>query len=630
MPVDLVFKPPALAGYPLGLVFGEDTAPEEVINTVEIAAQLPGLQSAAARVAIVRTAAIAVQLPGLAAAGQARYVSNTARPTVGQSRHPMQGGLDTLAGAQLRHQAGAPMPASRGPSRWEPGQRLGAPLRVAQPDLFLPAPVQRAVVFEGAVARFTLGAPSHQDAQRLRAATATGFEEASDVRQAASALHQDTLRRRSNARTRYQVAAPLLAARHQAGRLRAALPLDLARLTRYREAWPPRAGVYVPPPPGQGPGPESVSTDLVFHEPFAAHPAEYLFRRGGWAPPTQPVETVIVPVQRVYIVLNNVTARRIDGNVPLTILSASMELSRESWTWQFQASLPRTQFPLLEPASEGDPVEIEVTINGAPYRMIVEDIDRSRAFNKGTLSITCRGRAAMLDTPIAPVLQFANAGALTAAQLMADVLTFNGQPLGWSVNFNLTDWLVPANTLSLQGSYIQAINAIAQAAGGYVQPHATAQQLQILPAYPALPWEWADVTPDYELPAAVTVLEGMRVLAKPAYNRVFVVGAGGIGQVSRAGTAGNLEAPMVTDPLASHVDARRQRGRAILGDTGRQLHIRLKVPVLEATGIIQPGKFVRYVDGADTYMGIARAVSVEISRAQSLNVWQTLTVETHL
>lgn len=89
---------------------------------------------------------------------------------------------------------------------------------------------------------------------------------------------------------------------------------------------------------------------------------------------------------------------------------------------------------------------------------------------------------------------------------------------------------------------MDAINDIAQAAGGYVQPHPTAEVLCILPRYPAAPWAWGGVTPDIELPAEAASVETTEWIDKPAYNRVFVggVGAGVFGPVTRAGTAGEL------------------------------------------------------------------------------------------
>jgi len=50
--------------------------------------------------------------------------------------------------------------------------------------------------------------------------------------------------------------------------------------------------------------------------------------------------------------------------------------------------------------------------------------------------------------------------------------------------------------------------------------------------------------------------------------------------------------------------------------------------VLPETGIIVPGKMVRYTDGAATRMGITRSVSVSVG-ANAVDLRQTIAVETH-
>jgi hypothetical protein len=211
---------------------------------------------------------------------------------------------------------------------------------------------------------------------------------------------------------------------------------------------------------------------------------------------------------------------------------------------------------------------------------------------------------------------------------MGDVLTLNGVPLGWGVAWGLTDWEVPAGAWAHRGSYVSALARIAEAGGGYLQPHPTDLQVRVLPRYPAPPWQWAGLTPDVELPAAVTVRESIEWRSKPVYNRVFVSGTshGVLGQVTRAGTAGDAVAPMVTDPLITHVDAARQRGRAVLADTGPQELVGLRLPVLPATGVIAPGTLVRYVDGDEQRLGLVRSNELDVRLPE---VWQTIGVETH-
>ncbi|MGH8436111.1 MAG: hypothetical protein ACRERX_16910 [Pseudomonas sp.] len=354
---------------------------------------------------------------------------------------------------------------------------------------------------------------------------------------------------------------------------------------------------------------------------FAIHPC----------PPVEPPdgETVIVPVKRIYIVLNTTSLRRVDGNVMLPTYSLSLSIDADSWTWGFNAALPAETLDAIEPGSDGAPVELEAVINGTAYRVLAEQISRDRTFGRSAIRVSGKGKSAILGAPYASTQNFSNSAARTAQQLMNDALTVNGASIGWTVNWAATDWLVPAGAWSHQGSYITALNAIAGAAGAYIQPHPSLKTLNVLPKYPTAPWNWDSLVPDFELPADVTTRESIEWLERPRYNRVFVSGQGQgvLGQVTRSGTAGDIVAPMVTDALITHADAARQRGLAVLGDTGRQAHLSLRLPVLEETGVIQPGKFVRYVDGGVTRIGIVRSTSVDVSMPE---VFQTIGVETHV
>jgi hypothetical protein len=292
--------------------------------------------------------------------------------------------------------------------------------------------------------------------------------------------------------------------------------------------------------------------------------------------------------------------------------------------------LPASAEPNLQPASDGQPVEVELVLNGVAYHMLIEGLSRDRSFGRADLSASGRGLAAQLDAPYAAVTNYGNPTAdRTAAQLANDVLTFNGASIGWTVDWKPEDWTVPAGVFAHQGTYITALNAIAGAAGAYVQPQPTGQALSVLLRYPAAPWEWSTLTPDYELPADLFQKESVEWVERTRYNRVFVSGqgAGVLGQVTRGGTAGDQVAPMVVDPLTTDAIAARQRGMSVLANVGRQALISLVGPVLPATGIIMPGKFVRYVDGGVTRIGLTRSVSVSASMP---TMWQTIGLETHV
>ena len=71
---------------------------------------------------------------------------------------------------------------------------------------------------------------------------------------------------------------------------------------------------------------------------------------------------------------------------------------------------------------------------------------------------------------------------------------------------------------------------------------------------------------------------------------------------------------MVVDPLLTHADAARQRGRALLSDTGHQTLVSWSLPVLPETGLIMPGKFVRREHEGEVFQGYVRRLNVNWSR----------------
>lgn len=393
---------------------------------------------------------------------------------------------------------------------------------------------------------------------------------------------------------------------------------------------PPGKEVWPPPGPGEPVTPRVPSAHLVFKcPPWMGGPVNLVFGRVCEPEEPPPPGLVVVPVRSVYMVINSANLRRVDNNQVLPTFGSTLTLDVDSWTWTVTADMPVEAQPLLNRTNPAEPVEVELTINGAPYRALVENVTRNRTWGNWRISVRCRGLASVLDEPYAPQQTFFSATARTAQQLMADALTINGESIGWGIDWGITDWLVSAGAWSHQGSMISAVNRIAQAAGAYVQPHATAKTLRVLPRYPSVPWSWGSVTPDFQLPADVVSVENVEWVDRAAYNRVFVSGTewGVNGQVTRQGTAGDLVAPMVSDSLITHVDAARQRGIAELGRGGRWANMSLRIPVLDETGLILPGKFVRYVEGGEAAVGIVRSIQVADNGTE---IWQTLGVESYV
>lgn len=640
--VDLVFGLPPLDN-PADLVFGGDVvAPTDF--EVTLTGTLPGpTLSATVQPPVYVTltgtlppptvqinvgpraeATLTGTLPGLTVSINAPYSSNVSRPVVGSLVHPQQTANKPQAGIEHRSQLNLPQPSG-----------VEAPHQIA-----VPTKIGSQVGMQAGMSRSNSATPTHQVAvplpnwsiyttfeeaiRGIRLERGSRFQDGDIVVQAFATDYQDRYRDR-----RPQVVHPQATARplhrRQSHDHQEALATLVARFSRYQEAMRPQPGVTPPvEPPGPEPCYEPDSKLLFFRAP--ALNADLLFECDY--SPVGPPASVIVPIRSVYVLTNTIELRRVSDNLLIPTLGLSLSIDADSWTWGFNASLPASALGDVFSQS-GQPIELEANINGNYYRLLVESIARERTFGNAAIRVGGRGKSALLAAPYSPVLTFANSQQRTAQQLMADVLTFNNVPLGWNIDWELEDWLVPAGAFNKQGTYIEGLTTIAGAAGAYLQPHPTAQEIKVMLRYPVAPWDWGTVIPDYEIPAAVMVREGIEWLEKPEYNRVFVSGTsqGVLGQVTREGTAGDLLAPMITDPLITAAAAARQRGLAILGDTGRQARVSLRLPVLTETGIITPGKFVRYDDGEDVRTGIVRSTSVEASYPE---VFQSLEVETHL
>lgn len=346
-------------------------------------------------------------------------------------------------------------------------------------------------------------------------------------------------------------------------------------------------------------------------------------------PPTDEYGTILVPIRRVSIVINTITLHRVDTGAQLRAHAFNASLDFGSWTWSWSASLHHDAEGLLGRDSAGDTAELHTVINGVPLRLRLESIELDERFlPQKRWAVSGQGKSSILGDSRAPILSFGNAVDRTAQQLASDALTINGVGIGWSLDWGIADWLVPAGAWALQGRYIDAINDIAAAAGGYVQPHPTDAVLRVLPRYPLPPWEWGSVTPDFEIPRGAAEVVGTKFVDKPAYNGVYVGGesVGVFGPFKRTGTDGAVLAPQVNHALITHADAHRARGIAEISDTGAQEHVTLSMQVLPETGLVVPGQFVRYV-GDRTVMGIVRRTSIDLNRPK---LRQTIAIETHV
>jgi len=618
--VDLIFDSAPLA-QPAALVFGEGLAAPDVALAVTVS--FPAL-TVSALLAPVVDVTFAVAFPALTVATVVGHDSATDRPTVGTARAVHQSAAPAEAGSTQAHAEAARRPG--GPAtRWGHGAAVGA-RTAGRHQHAIPTPGAALRSIYALADRLPPAARSlgHQDGLRDRRGAAVPRHQLAVSAGSGNRTTgwQDRHRNRRPSRTPpWQEAVPVETSR--TGASGPGAPLRAGWAAPWQLTDRPRAGtrvVVVPVNPCYEPS-------GVLR--FAALPGSSLIFvcDNHVAPPEPPAATVVVPIRRVYLVTNAISMTRVSNGQPIAVDEFSMQIDADSYTWSFDATVPYSALAALQP-SGGQPVEVEISINGVPYRMIAESLTTDRTFSAWALRVRGRGRNAVLADPYADVRTFSQPSQLTAAQLIDDVLTENAVSLGWTVDFQLEDWVLPAGTFAHTGTWMSAVRSIAEAAGGYVQPHPTAMTLRVLHKYPSAPWDWASLTPDFDLPSSVVSQESIEFVDRPIYNRVFVHGErnGKLVQVTRAGTAGDALAPTVVDPLIASVVAGRQRGRAVLSDVGRQALATLSLPVLSETGVLTPGALVRYSDFADTKLGLVRSVSL----TGGLQLRQMIGVQTYV
>lgn len=621
LPARLVFKRLANDGLPARLIFGDEGVPGGIV-TISSTARLSGLRG------YVR-ARVGVQLQGTARLSGLRgrfagnYDVNVERPLVVQAtQHAQSARPMSLAASDnwqdsrpahvhvQQHLQQAVQVSANQDLRWQDTQAL----RVA---------IQQSV--QQAAPRVAVVDQSFQDAIALRAATEQRTQQASRLVLAASVAFQDAVALHVAAQSRLQQADKRQTLASHSGS--SAVALRMYHVERTQQAQRPGLGVRAVVPPVVGkPCHPDLPAQLIFKVPVGEPlPARLAFTCCDPVGPEVPPAKIIVPVRKAYIVLNSITIHRVDNGAPLQALDFNMQLDFQSWTWSWSATFPESAKQHLGSEANGYPPEFEAKINGIPVRLRRTQRVLDLPFLPKRVKVSGKGKAAVLSDRWAPDQTFSSSQDRTAQQLMNEVLTVNGVSLGWGVDWGIDDWVVPADTWSFQGKYIDAVQDIANAVGAYIQPHNTEAMLRVLPEYPVAPWHWADVTPDYELPAGVAVVLSNDEQFKPNYNAVWISGVktGSVyGPYGRQGTAKDIYAPQVVHSLITDATAHRQRGLAEISRTGIPEQVTLSMQVLPETGLILPGKFVRFAG----VTGLVRGTSVTWQRPA---IRQQLILETH-
>lgn len=336
------------------------------------------------------------------------------------------------------------------------------------------------------------------------------------------------------------------------------------------------------------------------------------------------------PVRRFYFVLNSALLTRLPERTAIDVAAITVATDVDSFCWSLSATLNSTAaLDLLRP---GAPVDVEVNINGHLWVLQVERWNEGRQFVGGNRSVTGRSRSAALAAPAGPIITRAESGASTAVQLAEAALN---DITGWTINWDLVDWLVPGGLWSCnEQTPIQILQDIADAGHGFIQTDLATKTILVKPRYAVMPWLWGTATPDLIIPEAMILSMDGSWEPKAQYNAAFVSGSGTGGiaaKVVRAGTAGDIAAPMFTHALMTDTDVALAKGRGLLAASGDWELQRLTLPLFAAPavpGLVRPGTLLQVTRPGGSWTGQVIGVSVTASRSRGgIVVRQTLDVE---
>ncbi|UBR43976.1 hypothetical protein [Aeromonas veronii] len=393
-------------------------------------------------------------------------------------------------------------------------------------------------------------------------------------------------------------------------RLRLGLPLWKGWRDGWEEAMQPGPGTSPDPKPPIIPErPDKRTLRLEFGRKRGEAELEFVWHGSDAA--------IVIPTRRVYLVSNTAKIVRVRDGLDIPATAVSIELDTDSWAWQFSAQIPR-----IAAAALTDEEEVSIHINGQQWDCVCDGWQSSQSFGRESATLTGRSRTAYLSPTHVLAQAVSEPAAATMAQLAAAVL-----PVGWTLDWQAADWLVPAGFFSLDNQTpIEVVRYLAEAAGGFVLPHQRNRHLVIKPRYPTVPWQLDTAVADVAIPRAIITTLGSDFQPGHAANGIWVTGGhqGISARVVRQGTAGEQQAPTITHPLVCDVTAARAQGVVGLAKTMSKRTQTIELPLSADTGLILPGALLA-VDG---WKGYNRGVRVSAAlQNRAMTVRQQLSVE---
>lgn len=332
-----------------------------------------------------------------------------------------------------------------------------------------------------------------------------------------------------------------------------------------------------------------------------------------------------IPTRRSYMVVNSASLVRWPDLTPLPCTEMTIETDADSWCWSLSATLAGPDaYDLVQP----NPLACEVlaTVNGFQWKFLLDVPNRARQFNSDRVSLKGRSRSAWLHSPYTAPSSGVEANAREMVQLAEQAL----DNLGWTLAWDLANWVVPAGRYQWNATPIGQLLALVGATGDGLYTDPAQELLTAYPRWPAASWLIDGEPTDVLVPeAAILSLTQTPTYSLPL-NGVYVSGTthGAVALVKIAGTDGALQPaePLVHELLCDEEGAAaRARGLNVLSDSGAGIDLDAELLLTAETGVIRPGLIVSLAG----VKGVSRSVRIRtwLDGDVQLKVRQTVGLE---
>lgn len=345
--------------------------------------------------------------------------------------------------------------------------------------------------------------------------------------------------------------------------------------------------------------------------------------------PTKPIEPPewgnsdpILP-RAYYMIVNTASLIRLPDGLELPVTSMAISTDFDSWCWSLSAELiGRDAWEAVKP----NPLacEVEADINGLKWRFLLDVPNHQSEFNSNRVSIRGRSRSAWLNLPFARAMNRTETDARDMTQLAESAL----YQTGWTMDWQLPDWSVPAGRYSSNASAINALLRLVNTTNDGLYTHPSLQIITAQPRWPVPAWQLADAAAQYTIPDDVILSMSQSPIYTQPINGIYISGTthGVTALVKIMYSDGSLLGEMISEDLIcdSSGIAARQRGLNAISDSGAGFSFDAEMPLVDGLGLIPPGRIV-LIGGQK---GVSRSVSVSARWSGGLEVRQAVGFET--